>query len=396
MNERQATQTKKKQVSPKSIKRISATFLICNWNDVCSEPCSIIAACVLLQLSTSWNVISEESNNMHSRNRDAQSSSRPRSSSTEAMAGISPRASLIGFPTSPSRTATSSEAYDRNSTSNNSSAVMNPLFTITMRQQEEQQLMIAAARARASNSNLMAGDQYPISQEALLYQQALLGGRAALYPLVTGGAYYGSSLQPVGMAGFPFLPPPPPFSSAQASSADSTRSSKPMKTASKKSKSNEEDEEGKTYDYMTSTKRKPYFDGSTVPDDDPCSDEDNTTRDEEESDDKNKTAKARQNESFPSKLYRIIEDAKENGQDGIVGFFSHGRAFRVHKPRQFLEEILPNYMNTTRITSFQRQLNLCKSMTSGACCCCLFCIGMLEVSHSSFIILHHLYLNRSL
>jgi hypothetical protein len=37
---------------------------------------------------------------------------------------------------------------------------------------------------------------------------------------------------------------------------------------------------------------------------------------------------------------------------------SHGRCFVIHKPREFVAEVMPFYFRQTKITSFQRQLNL--------------------------------------
>jgi len=37
--------------------------------------------------------------------------------------------------------------------------------------------------------------------------------------------------------------------------------------------------------------------------------------------------------SFPEKLHQILEYAVANGLDDVIGFFPHGRAFKVHKVR---------------------------------------------------------------
>ena len=63
-------------------------------------------------------------------------------------------------------------------------------------------------------------------------------------------------------------------------------------------------------------------------------------------------------ENFPIKLYRILEEAEKDRKDDIVSFLSHGRAFAIHKPRQFVSDIMPKYFTTSRMSSFQRQLNL--------------------------------------
>jgi len=64
------------------------------------------------------------------------------------------------------------------------------------------------------------------------------------------------------------------------------------------------------------------------------------------------------NETFPHKLFRMLVEAEEEGNESIVSFFPHGRAFSIYKPHDFVGEIMPKYFTTTRMSSFQRQLNL--------------------------------------
>lgn len=64
------------------------------------------------------------------------------------------------------------------------------------------------------------------------------------------------------------------------------------------------------------------------------------------------------NESFPHKLYRMLYEAQQDNLEAIVSFLPSGRGFTIHKPREFVAEIMPRYFTTRRIASFQRQLNL--------------------------------------
>lgn len=63
-------------------------------------------------------------------------------------------------------------------------------------------------------------------------------------------------------------------------------------------------------------------------------------------------------QAFPQKLHRLILEAEKEGNADVLSFVSHGRAFQIHKPKRFEAELMPKYFTTTRLSSFQRQLNL--------------------------------------
>ena len=67
---------------------------------------------------------------------------------------------------------------------------------------------------------------------------------------------------------------------------------------------------------------------------------------------------------FPEKLMDMLN--RESGS--IVEWLPHGRAFIVRKSEEFTSIIMPKYFRQTKITSFQRQLNLYgfRRITQGA------------------------------
>jgi len=61
---------------------------------------------------------------------------------------------------------------------------------------------------------------------------------------------------------------------------------------------------------------------------------------------------------FPLKLHDMLEKAMHDGYGHVVSWQPHGRCFVVHKPQEFQEIVLPMYFKLTKLSSFQRQLNL--------------------------------------
>ena len=67
---------------------------------------------------------------------------------------------------------------------------------------------------------------------------------------------------------------------------------------------------------------------------------------------------AKKSESFPEKLHRLLREVELEGLSDIISFTSDGRAFQIHKPKQFFDKIVPRYFNQSHLSSFKRQLNL--------------------------------------
>ena len=62
--------------------------------------------------------------------------------------------------------------------------------------------------------------------------------------------------------------------------------------------------------------------------------------------------------SFPLKLQRILDKAASDGKTDIISWLPHGRAFLVHDVDRFVSEVMSQYFNQTKYSSFQRQLHM--------------------------------------
>lgn len=61
---------------------------------------------------------------------------------------------------------------------------------------------------------------------------------------------------------------------------------------------------------------------------------------------------------FPTKLHRMLQDAKREGFEHIVSWIHGGTAFKVHDVTEFMTKIMPIYFDQSKFESFRRQLNL--------------------------------------
>jgi hypothetical protein len=69
-------------------------------------------------------------------------------------------------------------------------------------------------------------------------------------------------------------------------------------------------------------------------------------------------AKGGVTETFPLKLHCMLETTHDHGVGHIVSWQPHGRAFKVRKASEFVAQVMPKFFHQSKITSFQRQLNL--------------------------------------
>jgi len=63
-------------------------------------------------------------------------------------------------------------------------------------------------------------------------------------------------------------------------------------------------------------------------------------------------------QSFPWKLYDMLQDAESKGFNDVISWSCSGHGFKVHKLQNFVEAVMPLYFDQTKYESFRRQLNL--------------------------------------
>lgn len=61
---------------------------------------------------------------------------------------------------------------------------------------------------------------------------------------------------------------------------------------------------------------------------------------------------------FPLKLHSMLDKAMAEGYGDVVAWQPHGRCFVVYKTKEFQDIVLPKYFKLSKLSSFQRQLNL--------------------------------------
>jgi len=62
--------------------------------------------------------------------------------------------------------------------------------------------------------------------------------------------------------------------------------------------------------------------------------------------------------SFPEKLHDMLCTVVQEGLEDIVSWQPHGRCFLVRKKNEFVNEVMSRFFSQSKLTSFQRQLNL--------------------------------------
>ena len=63
-------------------------------------------------------------------------------------------------------------------------------------------------------------------------------------------------------------------------------------------------------------------------------------------------------EAFPVKLYKMLEEAHATNQQDVIGWSPCGKKFLIAQPKVFAKTWMVRYFNQSKYKSFQRQLNL--------------------------------------
>ena len=64
------------------------------------------------------------------------------------------------------------------------------------------------------------------------------------------------------------------------------------------------------------------------------------------------------NVPFPVKLHQMLTWTEQQGLESVVGWQQHGRSFLVRIKQRFVRDIMPLFFQQSKMSSFQRQLNL--------------------------------------
>jgi hypothetical protein len=61
---------------------------------------------------------------------------------------------------------------------------------------------------------------------------------------------------------------------------------------------------------------------------------------------------------FPQKMHSVLDEVERDGLSNVIAWQPHGRCFVIHKPKEFTDHVMPHCFRQTKLTSFQRQLNI--------------------------------------
>jgi HSF-type DNA-binding len=50
---------------------------------------------------------------------------------------------------------------------------------------------------------------------------------------------------------------------------------------------------------------------------------------------------------FPMKLHKVLDDIERDNMEHIISWAAHGRCFMIHRPLEFVAQVLPKYVFNT-------------------------------------------------
>ena len=89
-------------------------------------------------------------------------------------------------------------------------------------------------------------------------------------------------------------------------------------------------------------KNEPYFDAAQLEDPDPSQ----------------RVVRGGVKEAFPEKLHRMLKEVEATNETDVCSWAPHGRAFCIIYEERFVRDVMPRYFKQSRLSSFQRQLDL--------------------------------------
>ncbi|KAK1733295.1 heat shock factor family protein [Skeletonema marinoi] len=72
----------------------------------------------------------------------------------------------------------------------------------------------------------------------------------------------------------------------------------------------------------------------------------------------NEKQQQQQQQTFPFKLYEMLEYARASGYSSSISWLADGTGFVIHDKDAMMNGITPMFFNHTKFRSFTRQLNL--------------------------------------
>ena len=71
----------------------------------------------------------------------------------------------------------------------------------------------------------------------------------------------------------------------------------------------------------------------------------------------NETMSSGQKRLFPAKLHKLLSQSEEENYSHIISWLPHGRAFKIHDEKEFIEKVACRFFRVTNMANFKQQLS---------------------------------------